>query len=63
MRKCISRIVIITIVTTLMFGVAQATAWRVTWSGTAAWPIPAAAPAAQAKGTATTSCVLPVRQF
>ena len=42
---------------------ADATAWRVTWSGTAAWPIAAAAPAAQAKGTATTSCVLPIRQF
>ena len=46
-----------------MFGVAQATAWRVTWSGNAAWPIAAAAPAAQAKGTATTSCVLPIREF
>jgi len=42
---------------------ADATAWRVTWSGTAAWPIAASAPAAQAKGTSTTSCVLPVRQF
>jgi hypothetical protein len=42
---------------------ADATGWRVTWSGTAAWPIAAAAPAAQAKGTATTSCVLPIRQF
>ena len=41
----------------------DATVWRVTWSGTAAWPIAAAAPAAQAKGTSTTSCVLPVRQF
>ena len=46
-----------------MFGVAQATAWGVTWSGTAAWPIAAAAPAAQAKGTATTSCVRPIREF
>jgi len=63
MRKCVSRIVIFAIVSTLMFGVAQATAWRVTWSGNAAWPIAAAAPAAQAKGTVTTSCVLPVRQF
>jgi hypothetical protein len=42
---------------------ADATAWRVTWSGTAAWPTSSAAPAAQAKGTSTTSCVLPIRQF
>ena len=42
---------------------ADATTWRVTWSGTAAWPTSAAAPAAQAKGTSTTSCVLPIREF
>ena len=41
----------------------DATTWRVTWSGTAAWPTSAAAPAAQAKGTSTTSCVLPIREF
>ena len=41
---------------------AAATAWRVA-PNDAAWPLAANAPTAQAKGTSTTSCVLPIRQF
>ncbi len=41
---------------------AAATAWRVA-PNASAWPVVANAPAAQAKNTSTTSCVLPIRQF
>jgi hypothetical protein len=41
---------------------AAATAWRVT-PNSRTWPLAADAPAAQAKSTSTTSCVLPIRQF
>ena len=41
---------------------AAATAWRVA-PNDPAWPVVANAPAAQAKSTSTTSCVLPIRQF
>ena len=41
---------------------ARATAWRVA-PNDPAWPVVANAPAAQAKSTSTTSCVLPIRQF
>jgi hypothetical protein len=41
---------------------AAATAWRVA-PNEPAWPVVANAPAAQAKSTSTTSCVLPIRQF
>jgi hypothetical protein len=41
---------------------AAATAWRVL-PNDRSWPLAADAPAAQAKSTSTTSCVLPIRQF
>jgi hypothetical protein len=41
---------------------AAATAWRIA-PNNRTWPLAANAPAAQAKSTSTTSCVLPIRQF